>query len=490
MTAGTAVPVLFRSGTRHAGSNLSLVQHRRTPVGNRDTDLIGQTAVDLAELVRSGKVTPTEVVGAHLERIRSFNPQLGAFERVRTEKALAEAEEVGARPDLADLPLAGLPLAIKDEIPVAGEPLRYGSAATTDTPQAEDHELVKRVRAAGAVVVGASRMPELGIWAAGDNRFGMAKNPWNLERVAGGSSSGAAAAVAFGMLPFNHAADGLGSIRIPAACCGLFGLKPGLGVVPADIGPDSWKHMTENGPLATTVDDAALLFSVMAGREEFRNPRPPEGSLRIAISVKNPLVGSPVDKQHKAAVFETGRLLEAAGHKVRNADPSYPIKLGPIVTSWWVGIVYEEVIGLRLDPKKLEPRNRRHAALGRMAIRLGRVKEKDRTEWQGHIGAFLDDYDVLITPTTALPPLKAKLWSRRGWLANYVANVRYAPFPAGANFAQIPSAAVPAGVHTLGTPLSVMLTARPGSEAVLFSVAKQLEGLRPWKRYAPMAGLG
>jgi amidase len=459
-------------------------------VGDQDTDLIGQTAVDLAELVRNGKVTPPEVVRAHLERIRSLDPQLGAFERVREEKALAEAEEVGARPDLADLPLAGLPLAIKDEMPVAGEPLRYGSAATPDSPQSEDHEVVKRVRAAGAVVVGISRMPELGIWAAGDNAFGMAKNPWNLERIAGGSSSGAAAAVTSGMLPFTHAGDGLGSIRIPAACCGLFGLKPGLGVVPADIGPDSWKHMTENGALATTVDDAALLFSVMAAREEFRNPRPPDSSLRIAISVKNPLVGSPVDKQHRAAVFETGKLLEGAGHKVTNADPRYPIKLGPIVTSWWTAAVDDEVTGLGLDRKRLEPRNRRHAAMGRVAKRLGRVKEKDRKEWQQNIGGFLENHDVLIQPTIALPPLKATWWSRRGWWANYVANVRFAPFPAGANFAQIPSAAVPAGMHSLGVPLSVMLTGGPGSEAVIFSVAKQLEGLRPWKRHAPVAGLG
>ena len=456
----------------------------------RQMELIGQTAVDLAELVRNGKVTPAEVVEAHLQRIGNLDPQLGAFERVRAEKARAEAEEVGARSDLADLPLAGLPIAIKDELPVAGEPLRYGSAATSDAPQPEDHEIVKRVRAAGAVVVGIFRMPELGIWAAGDNAFGMARNPWNLERVPGGSSSGAAAAVASAMVPLSHAADGLGSIRIPAACCGLFGLKPGLGVVPADIGPDSWKHMTENGPLATTVDDAALLFSVMAGREEFRNPRPPDRSLRIAISVKNPVVGSPVDKQYKAAVFETGRLLEGAGHTVTKADPRYPIKLGPIVTSWWTGNVDDEVKGLGLDPKRLEPRNRRHAALGRVAKRMGRVKEKDRQEWQESIGAFLADFDVLIQPTLALPPLKAAWWSKRGWWANYIANVRFAPFAAGANFAQIPSAAVPAGMHRLGVPLSVMLTAKPGSEAVLFSVAKQLEELRPWKRHAPMAGLG
>jgi amidase len=455
-----------------------------------DSRFIGQTAVDLAELVRSGKATATEVVRAQLDRIRALDPMLGAFERVREEKALAEAEEVGARSDLSELPLAGLPLAIKDEIPVAGEPMRYGSGASPEVPQPADHEVVKRIRAAGAVVVGISRMPELGIWAAGDNRFGMAKNPWNLQRVPGGSSSGAAAAVASGMLPLTQAADGLGSIRIPAACCGLFGLKPGLGVVPADIGPDSWKHMTENGPLATTVDDAALLFSVMAGRAEFRDLRPPERSLRIAVSVKNPLAGSPVDREHREAVFETGRLLEKAGHTVTRADPRYPLKLGPIVTSWWVGNVADEVAALGFDPRKLEPRNRRHASLGRLAKRLGRVKEKDRTEWQEMIGGFLADHDVLITPTLALPPLKAAWWSRRGWLANYVANVRFAPFPAGANFAQIPSAAIPAGMHSVGVPISVMLTGKPGSEALLFSVAKQLEGLRPWPRHAPMAGLG
>jgi amidase len=463
---------------------------KEQPMGNENMDLIGQTAVDLAEMVRSGKVTPRDVVGAHLERIRALDPQLGAFERVREEQALAEAEEVGSRADLSSLPLAGLPIAIKDEIPVAGEPMRYGSVATSQAAQPEDHEIVKRVRAAGAVVVGIFRMPELGIWATGDNRFGMARNPWNLDRVPGGSSSGAAGAVASAMVPFSHAADGLGSIRIPAASCGLFGIKPGLGVIPADIGPDSWKHMTENGPLATTVDDAALLFSVMAGNEEFRDPQPPDSSLRIALSVKNPVAGSPVDRQYKAAAFETGRLLEGAGHRVTNADPHYPIKLGPIVTSWWTAGVADEVTGLGLDPKRLEPRNRRHAALGRVAKRLGRVKEKDRKEWQESIGSFLTDYDVLVTPALAQPPLAAKWWSRRGWVVNYVANVRYAPFGAGANFAQIPSAAVPAGMHRIGVPLSVMLTARPGGEALLFSVAKQLEGLRPWKRHAPSAGLG
>jgi amidase len=117
------------------------------------------------------------------------------------------------------------------------------------------------------------------------------------------------------------------------------------------------------------------------------------------------------------------------------------------------------------------------------------VKEKDRKEWQDLIGSFLAEYDLLMTPALALPPLKAILWSRRGWLVNYLANVRFAPFAAAANFGQIPSAAVPAGMHPVGVPMAVMLTAKPGSEALLLSVAKQLEGLRPWPRHAPMAGV-
>ena len=160
------------------------------------------------------------------------------------------------------------------------------------------------------------------------------------------------------------------------------------------------------------------------------------------------------------------------------------------MTSWWTGNVADELEGLGIDPKRIEPRNRRHAALGRVAKRLGRVKEEDRAEWKELIGSFLAQYDLLITPTLALPPLKAKRWSERGWFANYLANVRFAPFPAGANFAQLPSAAVPAGMHSNGIPLSVMMTAKAGSEALLLSVAKQLESLRPWKRHAPMARLG
>ena len=164
--------------------------------------------------------------------------------------------------------LAGVPVAMKDNIAVAGEPLRNGSLATPSGPATADHPVVARLRAAGAIIVGITAVPELCIWGSTDSPAAITRNPWDTNRSPGGSSGGSAAAVASGMVPIAHAADGLGSIRVPAASCGLFGIKPGLGVVPAELGPNSWFGMAENGPLATTVADAALMLSVMAGRPE------------------------------------------------------------------------------------------------------------------------------------------------------------------------------------------------------------------------------
>jgi amidase len=155
-----------------------------------------------------------------------------------------EAEAIDARADRAELRLAGVPVAIKDNRRVAGEPMRVGSAALPDVPQDKDHPVVARLRAAGAVVVGQTNLPELAIYPCTDSAFGIARNPWDRRRTPGGSSGGAAAAVASAMVPVAQGNDGLGSVRIPAAACGLFGIKPGFGVVPAQIGADSWRAKT------------------------------------------------------------------------------------------------------------------------------------------------------------------------------------------------------------------------------------------------------
>ncbi len=450
-----------------------------------DSALAGRPAAELAALVRDGALAPTDAVRASLERIADLDPGIGAFQLVRAERALAEAEALGALSDLASLPLAGVPVAIKDNLDVAGEPTRFGSAATPESPVSGDHELVRRLRAAGAVVVGKTRVPELCVWATTDGAFGTTRNPWQLERTSGGSSGGSAAAVAAGLVPIALGNDALGSIRVPAACCGLVGIKPGAGVVPAGIGQNSWFGLAENGALATTVDDAALMLSVLAGRPALREPAPPTSRLRIAVSTRSPARGVPVDRVWAEAAERTGELLARAGHTVERADPPYPARFTPAIMGHWFAGTESDAAGL--DPRRLEPRTRRHAALGAPARRLGLVDEKHRAGWRRAHEPFFRTYHLLVTPALAQAPIAADRWSRRGWLVNMLVNARYAPFAAPWNFAGYPAMVLPTGeLHPAGTPLAVQLAAGPGCEPLLLAIASQIEELRPWRRHAPV----
>jgi amidase len=447
--------------------------------------LVGRTAREIAEAVRSGGATPGDAVREHLEQIEALNDRVGAFVRIRRDRALAEADALGARSDLAELPLAGVPIAIKDNVQVKGEPTRFGCPQTPMDPAPADHELVARLRAAGAVVVGITRMPELGVWGTTEDVWGVARNPWRLELTPGGSSGGSAAAVAAAMVPAAQGNDGLGSIRIPAACCGLFGMKPGLSVVPAGVGRTSWRGLAENGPLATTVDDAGLLLSVMAADPSLARVDPPKGKLRVAVSTKVPLAGVKVDPEILGAVDATAEALADAGHEVTRADPPYSQSTASATVAWFCAALADETNGL--DEARLEPRQRRHAQIGRTLERLGRVRQKDRDRWKQRSAEFFGKHDVLVLPVTTRQPLPAAGWADRSWSANFWANARWVPFLGAWNFAQVPAAAVPAGMHSNGTPMSVQLVAPNGGEALLLSVAKQLEQARPWPRHAPLA---
>ncbi|MDQ2750503.1 MAG: amidase family protein [Actinomycetota bacterium] len=443
-----------------------------------------QTAAEIAAAVHSGTVTARDVTERALERIERLDGSIGAFQEVRVFKSLHEADAVDARADKRSLPLAGVPIPIKDNTPVAGEPMRNGSSGSDPAPQKTDHEIVRRLRAAGAVVVGLTRVPELCVWGTTDSDFGITRNPWDRSRTPGGSSGGAAAAVAAGMVPAAQGNDGMGSIRIPAACCGLVGIKPGLGVVP-DLGHGSWFGMAENGPLTTTVEDAALLLSVLAAQPELATISN-AGNVRIAVSTKAPGPGIPVDKHWAAAAQETAGLLRGAGHTVRDADPPYgQLSAGSELVRWFAGT--EVDARLVIDRDQLSPRTRRHAAIGRRALRLGLPRDGGRERWQRRVGTFFDQHDVLLTPTLAQPPPAAKAWARQSWRANIWSNSHFAPFGGHWNLAGWPAMAVPAGLHPNGTPLSVQLVTRPGGEALLLALAAQLEKLRPWQRTAPSA---
>ncbi len=442
-----------------------------------------RTAVEIAAAVRAGDLSATDVVAVSLGRIAAYDERIGAFQVVRAERALAEAAQVAAREDLADLPLAGVPIAIKDNIAVTGEPMRDGSLATSDHPQDHDHPVVERLRAAGAVVVGITRVPELCLFGATDSPFGVAKNPWDVTRTPGGSSGGSAAAVSAGMVPIAHGNDGLGSIRIPAACCGLVGLKPGSGVVPSGIGNNDWYGMSENGPLTTTVADAALMFSVMAGRPGYADVRPPDRPLRIGWSLRSPVAVAQLDDAWADGVRQAAEDLAAVGHTVEEAPFPYPLNALPALERWFGGASWDAE---GLDRKAMERRTRVQARLGDVVRRFDLAQEKQKQKWVAHVEPWFRRYDVLLTPTLATPPISSEEWGKGSWARSVWANLRYAPYAAPWNVVGWPGISVPVGVHPqAGTPLGVQLVSPPGGEVVLLGLASQLETRRPWTRVAP-----
>ncbi|MER6899729.1 amidase family protein, partial [Amycolatopsis sp. NPDC000740] len=313
---------------------------------------MAQTAVEIARGVRAGELDPVEVTEAALARIAAADGVVGAFRRVRFAEARAEAAEVAARPDLASLPLAGVPVAVKDVTEVAGEYLGWGSEAGPRTLADADGLIAARLRAAGAVIVGLTRVPELCIFPTSDDPDGIARNPRNPSFTAGGSSGGSAAAVAAGLVPIAHGTDGLGSIRLPAGMCGIVGLKPGRDVVREDN--PGWFGLSTHGPLATTSADAALLMSVLADRPDWATLATP-GPQRIATSTQVPFTRAPLPRPLRAAVDQAADLLRSSGHQVVSATPAYPLRaLGGLVARWFAGPA-EQVAG-SFDRSRLQPR--------------------------------------------------------------------------------------------------------------------------------------
>ncbi|MFJ8388820.1 amidase [Streptomyces sp. NPDC094438] len=472
------------------------------------TKWAGRTATEIAEAVRRRVVTPREVVADHLARIAAEDGRIGAFRVVRGAAALAEADALGTRADLSGLPLAGVPVAVKDNLPVRGEATRNGSAATPTAPARDDHVTVARLRAAGAVVVGLTHVPELCVFGTTDGVHGISRNPWDPARTAGGSSGGSAAAVAAGLVPIALGNDGMGSLRIPAAHCGLIGLKPGTGRVPVDLG-GAWFGMSENGPLATTSADARLMFSVLArdpsaGVEDERAdpsaglseadearagvtrgaglPRP----LKIAFSVRSPIAGVRVSAPYAALARRAARTLAETGHRVATAHPPYPLSFGTVILARWSGGTAQDAEGL--DPRLLAPRTRHHAAVGRLAGRLGMLRTDHRAALNERLRPFFEEYDVLLTPSLARRGPAAGPWHERGWLANVLVNTVCSPMTPPWNLSGLPALAMPFGSLPTGLPGSVQLVGRPGSEHQLLDVAAQLEELRPWSRTAPATG--
>jgi amidase len=462
-------------------------------------DLAFAGAARQAEMVRAGEVSPTELVQLCLDRIARLDPQLNAFRKVFTEKALLEAEQAEARLKGGDeRPLLGVPIAIKDESDVVGEVNMHGTDAFTE-PASADAEMVRRLREAGAVVVGLTHLPELAICGFTESAtYGVTRNPWNLQRSPAGSSGGSAAAVAAGLVPIASAGDGGGSIRLPAASCGLFGLKPSRGRISLAPLLEGWNGLAVNGCLSRSVRDTALWLDITAGgSQEPESPPLPEvpflesakmppGKLRVAYSTLAPRAAAPptVSDDVKQAVFDAADLMRSLGHEVTQRDPAWG-GIGNNITPRFLRGVAETVDEVP-HPERLERRTRGFGRLGRqlpdaLYERALRGREAD----VARVNAIFDSADVLITPVMGGTAIPIRRWEGQGAIRTVLGMSRFYPYCVPWNHLGNPAMSVPTGFADDGMPLAVQIIGRPGDEATLLSLAGQLEAERPWADQRP-----
>lgn len=470
------------------------------------TDLAFAGAARQAELIAAGEVSARELTELTLERIARIDPQLNAYRIVLGEQALAEADAADARRTKAytatgrrrkgsDDPgiLNGVPIAIKDDADMAGEVTACGSAAHGPAATV-DGEVVRRLRAAGAVLVGKTNVPEMMAvpWTE-SLAYGATRNPWDVSRTAGGSSGGTASAVAAGLAGVGLGSDGGGSIRIPSSWTGLFGIKPTRDRVPLAPHDDAWQGMSVNGPLARHVADAALFLDATSTLPV------PEGGfaaacagdpspLRIGVSTKLPpgVLAVKLDDARSRALDDTVTLLGELGHQVVERDPDYPAGLWPSAVVRILRGIHDDVEALMPHADRLEGRTRFLARLGGAipedAIRRVRAAEAGQLR---RVTALFGEVDVLLTPLALTGPYRIGHTQNHGALRMFAEAPRRIAYAPAFNVTGQPACVVPSGFDADGLPVSVQLVAPPAQEQRLFALAGQLERARPWADRRP-----
>jgi amidase len=472
-----------------------------------EDDLMFRPASELAGMVRSGEISARELVQCSLDRIEELNPTVNAFVQVDSERALLAADEVGPGDER---PFAGVPIAIKNNRPVKGLRYTYACSLMAGNVSDHDHNVVRRLRDAGFVIVGSTTLPEYGILPTSEARlFGPTRNPWDPQRTSGGSSGGAAAAVAAGMLPVAHGNDGGGSIRIPAACCGLVGLKPSRGRVSAapELG-DSF--LSVDGVLTRTVAETAAILDVLAGYEigdATWAPPPSEpfaaaarmdpGRLRIAATTLSPTVDAVVDPMCSQAVTDAAELLRSLGHEVEEVDPPWQVEgLSELFGATFsihiaLSIAYSGMVGGR-EPsaEDMEPMS---WAIFSLAQQLNAVQgaaiSAQLQAFCRRLVSFLEPYDALLTPSLAERPLKLGTLDTAAPdpMATFTRSGLFTPFTPVINASGQPAISLPLFQGGDGLPLGVQIVGRPAGEATLLALATQLEQALPWAdRRAPV----
>jgi len=474
---------------------------------------MAQLAVELAwmdltaqaELVRKGEVTPAELVEGVIRRVEALNPRLNAV----ITPMYDHAREAAAGP-LADGPFKGVPYLLKDiGATYGGVPQASGSAFMRGIPSPYDSVLTERLKAAGLIIVGKTNTPELGLLPTTEpTAFGPSRNPWDLERSTGGSSGGSAAAVAAGIVPAAHANDGGGSIRIPASCCGLFGLKPTRGRI--TLGPalgDSTNGLTSEHALTRSVRDSAALLDATAGPalgDPYYAPPPARpylaevgadpGKLRIALTTGS-LTGSEVHPDCVAAAEDTAKLCADLGHEVEEAAPDLAgdVVAQAFMAVWAAGCAWTidalaMVTGRPPQPDLFEPFTWALYQMGKAVsasdylLAITQLQQIAR-----QVGEFLEEYDLWLSPTLAEPPVRLGTFDPDPGnpLSPLFRAGAYIPFTPLANATGSPAMSVPLHWNSEGLPIGTHFMARYGDEATLFRLAAQLEQARPWAGKRP-----
>ena len=472
------------------------------------SDYAAHDGVGLAELVSRGEVSAGELLDEAVDRMEAANPALNAVVIPMVEEAKA-ALDAG----LPDGPLAGVPFLLKDlAVSYAGVPTTHGCRLFADSIPDHDSELVRRYKRAGLVIFGKSASPEFGLTTTTESTlFGQTRNPWNLEHVAGGSSGGAAAAVAAGILPVAHASDGGGSIRIPAASCGLFGLKPSRGRMP--FGPDvgeGWSGMSTMHAVSRSIRDSAVLLDASDGADlGAPYPAPPKTrpyaeevdrdpqSLRIALLTET-FNGLPTHPDCRRAVEDAGKLCESLGHGVEEAklavDTQALAAASQAIMGGNVASLLDDraaALGRELREDDMEPftwitvQGAREKSAADYARAIRGIHAIGRS-----IEGFLADFDVILSPTMGAPPEKLGVLS----LSNPDLPQLVTALLTSVGYTQVfnasghPAMSVPLCWNDAGLPIGIQFAARLGDEGGLFRLAGQLERSRPWAgRRAPAA---
>ncbi|HEY3725528.1 MAG TPA: amidase [Solirubrobacteraceae bacterium] len=473
-------------------------------------EVLELSAIELAALVRSGELGASDLVEASLRRIEELEPRLNAFTFVDRDGALSAA---GAIAPGDPRPFAGVPIAIKDNRPVAGMPITMCSDLFGDFVVGHDAFSVRRLREAGFVIVGKTALPEMGILPTTESRrFGPTHNPWAFDRTPGGSSGGSAAAVAAGMVPIAHGNDGGGSLRIPAACCGLVGLKPARGRV--SVGPDGGhSFLVTDGVLTRTIADTAASLDVLAGYEPGDAtwaPPPPApyaelashdpGRLRIGLALNPPLDGATLDPMLETATRDAAGLLESLGHDVDEVSPPWSgLNLLPEFTgAFGPGIALVAYIGFKLARREpteadVEPLTWEMWKLATGSDTLSLLNAQGRLEAVARsVVAFCADYDALLTPALARRPVATGEIHGRGpdpW-EHYNRSAHFTPYTAIVNVTGQPAISLPLYHGHDGLPIGVQLVAPPAREEVLLQLGSQLEQVAPWAGRTPALTAG